>query len=683
MSCFLIPIVNLVLQQNLIFKDTIIIPVYNDKQFKECEESHPEIYSIIENNQDFYMQCCDNLLNIAVVDSPMSSPCNTDFEIAIDTVNRALDYIRYNSCRIDLRETLPGLPGIVENQRYLFFYNSENDTLIKHTLSPYLYSLQPGIGLDLGYLNDYKNENTYKVFNSPRTDEVYLEYRSILSRACFAFHITDLNRCFCYLFSTVERMGGQTYMQFQKRKKRIISFISRDQQQYDSLNNQFYFYSKWVRTEIVHKGKKLSDMLPLRDINNLLNNLILLIYRFCETVILSGITSISELENHFDQKVLEFNYTVPDSSNDNTTIPDMGFLDSGKHTFFTGVPNLEIPFTIKQGNVIYLPCNSVFNWNKYYWNYVYLDLWEEYHSDENKNLIIQLDDTELLLDAEFFTFTAYDLDTVLNTIKFPEAQEINKHETLAIIIDEPFLNDPTWSFKSYSAFADIICNKINHSLDYLILSKLNINQRDHLPSLSGITNSIRAAYRVSDIENTVHPIPGKVYSQYCFPQTPFVIEPDFQIDDVLLFNTLFNDREDEIALLCKNALSQIVDCYYISDPTIQISYMFDILDMLDPTSTEGDKLKSYILPLIATGKQDYHNKCHEFKDLRDLYRNSLLHLGKSIYDLTCNQTEIYDIFNVLEHTIVSFCKIAFDSNAETFDDLKQIIKTAKTNLGIL
>lgn len=220
MSYFLIPITNLIIEQNLIFKDTIIIPIYQIKQVEECKKNHPEIYSIITTNQTFYEHSCEHLLNIGFVKTSNHQPREADFELAINIVNRALDYIKFSFCRLDLRDTLPGIPGIVANTRYSFFYNSENNALSKFSLSPYFYSLQPSIGLDLDYLINYENEDIYKIFNSSRTDEVYTEYRSILSRACFSFHISDLNRCFCYLFSTVERMGGKGICAF-----RIVKYV--------------------------------------------------------------------------------------------------------------------------------------------------------------------------------------------------------------------------------------------------------------------------------------------------------------------------------------------------------------------------------------------------------------------------------------------------------------------------
>lgn len=682
MSYFLVPVTNLIMEQNLIFKDTIIIPIYQIKQVEECQKAYPEIYSIITTNQTFYEHSHEHLLNIGFVKTDVRQPCEADFELAINIVNRALDYIRFSFCRLDLRDTLPGIPGIVDNTRYSFFYNSEDNTLSKFPLSPYFYSLQPGIGLDLDYLIDYENEDIYKIFNSSRTDEVYTEYRYILSRACFSFHITDLNRCFCYLFSTLERMGGQKYMRFQDRKKRIISYISNSQHRYDILNHQFYFYSKEVRTEIIHKGKNISDMIPLNKINSLLQDLLLLIHNFCAAVISSGNTTMAALETSLNQRTALFEYKVPDDKIENVTNPNLGFLDSEKHVFFAEMPNLDIEFTLKQGNIIYLPVNSVNNFHKYYWNYVYLDIIDDILPAQTECPVIEWGNTKLELDEQFATFTAYDLDVVLNTIKLQEVQEINARSAIAIIVDEPFLKDTTWDFKSYSTFADIICDKINHGLDYIILSTLDISQRNSLPSLAGIKDTIRFAYMLDDIENIIHPIPGKVFAQYCSSPDSFIIKKDFRIDDVLLFNAIFNTRNDEIAMLCKNALKRVVDCYYISDYTIQITYMFDILDMLDPNNTEGKYLKSHVLPFIAIDKTDYHQKCNNFRILRDKYRNPLIHYGKSIYDLTTNQTEIYDIFNQIELIIISYCKTVISLNVSSFTLLNIELEKIKMILGI-
>ena len=682
MSYFLIPITNLIIEQNLIFKDTIIIPIYQIKQVEECKKNHPEIYSIITTNQTFYEHSCEHLLNIGFVKTSNHQPREADFELAINIVNRALDYIKFSFCRLDLRDTLPGIPGIVANTRYSFFYNSENNTLSKFSLSPYFYSLQPGIGLDLDYLINYENEDIYKIFNSSRTDEVYTEYRSILSRACFSFHISDLNRCFCHLFSTVERMGGQRYMRFQDRRIRIISYISNSQHQYDILNHQFYFYSKEVRTEIIHKGKNLSDMIPLNKINALLQDLLLLIHDFCVAVISSGITTMAELETVLNQKISLFEYKVPSDKIETTTNLNLGFLDSEKHVFFAEMPNLDIEFTLKQGNIIYLPVNSVNNFYKYYWNYVYLDIIEDTLPTQAEYPVIEWNDTKLKLDEEFATFTSYHLDIVLNTIKLHEVQEINAHSAIAIIVDESFLKNTTWDFKSYSTFADIICDKINHGLDYIILSTLDISQRNFLPSLAGIKDNIRSAFMLDDMENIVHPISGKVFAQYRCSPNPFIIKKDFRIDDVLLFNAIFNTRNDEIAMLCKNALKRVVDCYYISDYTIQITYMFDILDMLDPNDTEGKYLKSHVLPFVAIDKTDYHQKCKKFKILRDKYRNPLIHYGKSIYDLTTNQTEIFDIFNQLKLIIISYCKTVINLDVSSFASLKIELEKTKIVLGI-
>ena len=668
MSYYLVPVTNLILAQTIIIGDVVIIPPYKQEQIIECKMTHPEIHSIINSNSEYFTHAGEHLINVAFLQSNDTSPTEQYCESVLYIVDRALDFFRINYCRLDIRETLIGLPGITSNKRYIHFFDSSSKTLNEVTLVQYLYSQQPGIGLDIDYLTDYKSDPTYQLLNSHRTDEVYKEYRTILARACYAYHITDLNRCFCYLFSTVERMGNQFYSRFQDRKKKIIAYISHDQKEYDVLSNQFYFYSKKVRTDIIHKGISITDILPLEKINELLQNLFILINRFCSKVILSGIFTYVDLENELLSKINCFYYSEPTLDNDTSTHIS-NLFDGGEHVFFAEISNFQIDKTLKQGNVIFLPKMSIKNFRNYYWSYVYLDIMEENNLNQSDFPTIEYGKAELSLSSEFTNFTAYDLDIILNTIKLPEVQDINKNSAVAIILNEPFLNDPTWDSLSYFTFADIICSKINHGLDYIILSTLNIRDRQLLPSLSGIKSQIRAAYMLDDIENIIYPIPGRVFSQY-YDYLSLRIDERFTIKDNILYNTIFNSRMDEIALLCKNALQRICDCYYISDYTIQISYMFDILDMLDPEDTEGNNLKTFVLPFIAVNKSDYHARCAEFKRIRKKFRNPLVHHGKNIFDLTNNQNEIFELFTLLETITVSYCTRIFSMNILTFAELE-------------
>lgn len=110
--------------------------------------------------------------------------------------------------------------------------------------------------------------------------------------------------------------------------------------------------------------------------------------------------------------------------------------------------------------------------------------------------------------------------------------------------------------------------------------------------------------------------------------------------------------------------------------------MFDIFDMLNPNDTEGKYLKSYVLPFIAIDKTDYHQKCENFRILREKYRNPLIHYGKSIYDLTTNQAELYGIFNQLKLIIISYCKTVISLNVSSFTLLNVELEKVKLVLGI-
>lgn len=104
------------------------------------QKNHPEIYSIITTNQTFYEHSCEHLLNIGFVKTSNHQPREADFELAINIVNRALDYIKFSFCRLDLRDTLPGIPGIVANTRYSFFIIVK---IILYQNFPYLLTFIP------------------------------------------------------------------------------------------------------------------------------------------------------------------------------------------------------------------------------------------------------------------------------------------------------------------------------------------------------------------------------------------------------------------------------------------------------------------------------------------------------------------------------------------------------------
>lgn len=683
MHYLLIPISNLILEKVIKLDDVIIFPCYFENLSElyfdyDVEEEKDTVLSLIKSCPFIFNMCRDLGVNLAIfknnIDFNEITNINNFIESKLYTLNRLLDYIRINYCTFNNRETLIGLPGLINKRKEVFFYDSSFRFIKSVKCKPNFYSTQPGIGLDASSIDCSKNNNEiYTALNNTRTDEVYKEFRTILARACNAMHIIDINRCFCYLFSTVERMASRKYCKFENRKKRVISFIANSQSEFNLLNNQYYFYSKAVRTEIIHKGKNILSIIPLNEANNILNNLFALVVRFSLNVINSNIHTFDILDATLDNAILKYTYNKPELPTLNCEF--QSFLDNSNSTFIAPIANINSSKILKFGNTILIPKNYRKNFFKLTDVYACFEQGiEDRYVEGSDNTLIDL--------YEFKDLNLQDIINVQSALTNPDIYNMNETSALAIISNQPFLSDSSWSPIRYFEFCDFLCSNIDKSLSYLILSNIDINNNQVLPSKSGIYNNFRVLYRFNYETSILDGIPGKVYNQYIEPENEFIIPLDFEITDKTLYDCLYSDRDDEVYSLCKTALSRISECYYINDYTVMLSYMFDILDMLDPEDTEGNKLKAHVLPFVCNSKEEYHKVSMELKNIRNSYRNQLTHYGKNIYDLISTENEIFELFNTLKVIIISFCKSVFLTNAKTFDELKIECNKKKAELHL-
>lgn len=229
--------------------------------------------------------------------------------------------------------------------------------------------MQKGIGLDISSREDH-DPILYDVLFNDRTDEVYYRYRQLIAEACESLRIYDESRCFVYLFSKVDGMGLCDSFHFQDNKRRILSVIANTQNEFDIRSNQLYFYSKNIRTEVVHKGRKITDFVSLEEaqkINQLLFNTII---EFGCAVIQSNVTSINQLKTYLANGENRFQYNIP-YKNELAIIANN---DAPKTTYIAFVEGLEVNLPSKRGDYFLLPPLSVFDFHKYYDNYVAMDL---------------------------------------------------------------------------------------------------------------------------------------------------------------------------------------------------------------------------------------------------------------------------------------------------------------------
>ncbi|SHI10705.1 hypothetical protein [Clostridium intestinale] len=582
----------------------------------------------------------------------------------IKPVDYALDSLRISLNTFAFHEQVIGTPGFYEGNKVAVVLgdNFESYKIIKG--KELYYELSEGIGCDAtGF---YTDEND--ILLHFREDEVYTKYRNILHRLFKAIQIYDVNTCFAYLFSTIEGLDCSTSYNFQTKKIRILSFIVKNQNEFDILSQQFYFYSKTVRTEIIHAGKSLYDILPWKKIYNLLDNLYLLVVKFCMASIKSGATTFSELDEKICEKCNEFLYSSPNSD---IAISEMPVTVFGKCDYFAEVNNLNIDTCLKIGETLFLPANSKDKVKEFYEVYEHgLELCLEYGLDEK---VLKVDsyfpNYHLFskFNIEEKSFTVWDVDVILTTL----LRKISIDAPFAIIENQSYWKSPTNGFSSsfYSEFSDIICNTIQKALNYLILSS-EIKKDTILPSKVGINDTkIRAAYINPPGSSQIYFLPGRVYGEYIEPNTPFI--PSLTDCSETLYNCFFGSRSDEVYSTNRDALNRIAESIYFQDTNQTILTIFDAMDMLYPTTYDGNKLIKRIATFCCNTQTEKTMLVKYLEDLRKNIRNPLLHSGKSIIDLQLNEDGAYTIINEIKNIVIKYCENTYMLDIHTFEGLRE------------
>lgn len=661
-SKLLITVQNLHIETIVKLGEVVFIPCYNlqddndifDSNISDKERRKIDIF--INKNMKFIEQCAHNSIVLAYLDISRINNEHIDeksiLEQGCEKVNRALDFIRINYCRFNLKETLPGIPGVLDGSKIGFLVDDDTTSLKVIEGDTYNFYLQPGIGLDAD-LYCPESDELYDVIFSGRNDEVYLEHRAILARACDAMYITDLNRCFSYLFSSVERMGSIEYKKFEIRKKRIMAWIARDEEEYRRQNLEFLFFSKEVRTEIVHKGKDILEIVSKAKANQIINSLFLVILRYCKKTIMSQITDYNQLEIEIEKRVEYFEEIIKvegdsedsEQKEDICTVKDNDIL--GQVLVIIPIMNLEVNNVIRLGNAIIVPKDTKESIN---------NNWEE-NSTINNNILNDI-------------------------LENSQIRKLNKEAVLCIFPQEYSLEEEWYPDKEMD-FLEVICKKSDKLLNYIVLKYCKISNQNCMPSNSGIYDGYRTGLMYNLENKECRMLLGKVYHMYVETKERLVVDTfDIKEIDKELYNCLYSTRTDEIFINCRNALARICEAFYLSNHTISITYMFDTLDMLDPLHVDLDKLRTTILPFISDNRSEYFSIGEEMKQLNEKFRTPMLHHGKSIYEIVESSQEIYEVFERIMKWIVKYCERVVATNIDNFDDLQNERKNRMKGLGI-
>lgn len=226
-----------------------------------------------------------------------------------EKIDRSLDYLRLIECNIGNFETLPGLPGIMDDGFKNVFKLDLESGLFEMVPGEVTFFLRKGIGLmpsrepNASDLISLRHECIF----SDRDDEVFLNCRAALTRINEAMYMHNLNTAFIYLTTTLEMLADNSkFINFKKVKPRILPFISKSKGEYLRLSEYLVGISQGKRTEIVHNGKSIHDLYenPNQVIAELFR-ITALIVSYVEVVMSLGIDTFEGLESKRKELIKE------------------------------------------------------------------------------------------------------------------------------------------------------------------------------------------------------------------------------------------------------------------------------------------------------------------------------------------------------------------------------------------
>ncbi|WP_214691565.1 MULTISPECIES: hypothetical protein [unclassified Exiguobacterium] len=320
--------------------------------------------------------------------------------------------------------------------------------------------------------------------------------------------------------------------------------------------------------------------------------------------------------------------------------------------FIVPISNFVIESAFKIGDVYYTPpLNSILEGG-----YTYTDSIVESEFEMIKNCLEILDSNS---NQEWINYT-------LAITTFPVKEYVN--------FEEAFL------------YVNEICEKIDRSMDYFRLKECQIGNFDTLPGLAGMLNDgYKNVFKVNTKTNHYEMISGEVTIMLrkgigMMPSR----EPSSYDLNSLDYKLIFSDREDEVFLNCRAALTRINEAMYMHNLNTAFIYLMTTLEMLADKDEmlQFQKVKSKIIPFIVESKKEYHRLSSEMVNLSKHKRTEIVHNGKNIFELYENQNQVKrELFN-LTGIIIEYVRAVYKTDMKSFDSLDYIRKEIIETLGV-
>lgn len=577
----------------------------------------------------------------------------------LEKVERALDYIRVQCCRFDRPEFLPGRAGVLGEYRRGFLWRA-GVRQPEDLMGPACYFyLQPGIGLEVDLESPKRQDPAlYQLLFSERRDKAYLFYRSIIAKACQAFHRGSHDRAFALLHPLAEGLifpeEGRVES-FKERRPAVAAFISDSQREYAEQSDFLFLVFKTLRTETTHHGKSLYELLSAEEVPRVLSRLFDLIIRFAAKAIETGRSGLEDIRGLAEKAALAYEKEAPKPRE---ICPAFEDEEPNQALFF--VPIAGLRGAVEVGGAFIGYCPELAGFDRL------ADAAELLSRFMSRELAVEL----LLDNPEITLFFREPLIIFRGDYPrgLPKPLE-GADRLLEGIYPRAFPYSPLLaSFGAMEGLLEVICRGAQRKLDIFALSAGGLEDRGRLPAAAGVIDGIRRAELLDLGQGRVFSLTGKVHQLYR-PAGGFPL-PERPVN-IALLEVLAGERRDEVYLCCREALARMAEALYFDDDSFTVACAFDTLDMLDGAGHNEGRLRTHLASFLASGPGEYQAISGRLRELGRRYRNPMTHRGKSLWELTSSPDERSRLFSELKETVMEYCVNVIRLGITSFSDLEE------------
>ncbi len=602
------------------------------KTVVELDENEKKLLAILLSNREF-METLNNLEYCTLFIRRKS--VDKDVEKNIFDVERACDFLSISQYRYDKKEWSMGKPGAIGSYLIMFDVNIMTGRIEVSYKEKHLFNEIPGIGLEVSYAPLSRDENFYPIIFMNRNDEVYMTCRYYITKACRTFAIPSLQSTFSELFATLEgigMVGCQQFANFTKENKRIMAVISDNQNEYEANLDTFCFYSEVLRTLVLHQGHSLLEFMDRKSAFRLLTDIFWKIITFARKIIDTGICDFNSINAYIEGKM--------DSFSDHNSTVSTSFLlkneekgvDGDRDIFVFPVNDLSITDYVILGKVLIIPEGFLNECRQDVKRYLGL---EEYFVDR------------MLVD---------------------DMIEQNNDVVFVLLKGEYQMNQFDTTLDSWQ-YIDDICGEIQNMLVPLFVQKDAMKNRNNCFGAVGVHNRIRGGFIYDSAYDEIVPICGRVYSLINSTEMPFLLE-ERNIDTEIVDIVCSGERDDEVAIGCKNVLITLGKAMREDDLTYMIMDMFDAVDKTYPCEYNIEPKWKWIASFVMDSRSEYDKYHDRLKLVGKLYRTPMYHYGKNANDLFPKEEDIYALFNEMKGYLMKCVKKVYSTGITSWSALK-------------